>query len=680
MLQSAYFNPFAWKGLSVVLYQQGKIFEALRPMQEVVRLSPEDAEAHSNLGSLFNHIGNKQEAETFLRRAVELRPDFAEGHFNLGNVLKDLGRPHEAEQCYREALHIKPDFVDALCNLGVVLKMTLQPVEAEPFLRSALDLSPGFAEAHFNLGNVLHDQGRLEEAVVSFREAVRLKRDDYPEALSNLGVSLRVLGHYQDAEESLRESLRLMPGNAEVRSNLGVILNELGRSDESESYFREAIRSIPGSTAIRSNLLFLLSASQHHAPDSYLDEARQFGQIVTQMAKRRFDHDAPNPAPGRLRVGFVSGDLRNHPVGFFIEGLANAIDPTRIELLAFPTNLLLDELSERLIPVFTKWQPIFGLEDEVAAKLIHGAGVDILIDLSGHTEHNRLPVFAYKSAPVQISWLGFWASTGVEEMDYLLGDPVVTPPADESCFVEHIWRLPETRFCYTPPSTEVTVREAPVSRHGHVTFGSFNKLNKLTDRVMSVWARILEQVPDARLFLKAKQLDDADVRKGVEARFQHFGIAPERLILRGVTSRFEYLADFNQIDIALDPFPFPGGTTSADALWMGVPVLTLQGDSLISRQGEGIVRSANLSDWIATDEDDYVHKAVNFAQDHQALIQVKQSLRERVMTSPLFDTQRFARNFENAMGSIWGDYCRKAGLVASDAPKLDFSKLVSPSA
>ena len=381
--------------------------------------------------------------------------------------------------------------------------------------------------------------------------------------------------------------------------------------------------------------------------------ARRFGTLAASRVTRAFDHWR-EPAPGQpLRVGLVSGDFGNHPVGYFLEGLLRAADPARIAFLAFPSQPDEDELTARIKPLFAAWQPIHALDDAAAARLIHASGVQVLLDLAGHTAHNRLPVFAWRPAPVQAAWLGYFATTGVAEIDYIIGDPQVTPPAEASHFTETVWRLPETYLCFTPPEIAVEVSELPARTSGHFTFGCFNNLNKINDAVVRVWARVLHAVPNSRLLLKAFQLQDATVRDGIRARFAVLGIMDDRLLTEPPSSRAEYLHDYHRVDIALDPFPYPGGTTTCEALWMGVPVLTLRGNRFLSHAGETFARNAGLADWIAADEDEYVTVAARFAARLESLAGLRARLRDQVLASPLFDAPRFARHFEAALWEMW---------------------------
>jgi protein O-GlcNAc transferase len=358
--------------------------------------------------------------------------------------------------------------------------------------------------------------------------------------------------------------------------------------------------------------------------------------------------------PDRLRVGLVSGDLRIHSVGHFLEGVLSHIDPARIELIAYPTNPYEDELTARIRPFFSAWKPLVGLSDGDAARLIHSDGVHILLDVSGFTAHNRLPVFAWKPAPVQVTWLGLPSTTGIKEMDYVLGDLLAIPAENEHHFTEAVWRMPDSYLCFSAPAYSIEVAPLPALSTGYVTFGSFNNLTKMNDAVVALWARILLSVPNSRLYLKTAQLSNADMCEHILRRFGSYGITAERLLLGGkFGSIADHLSEYNKVDVALDTFPYPGVTTSIEALWMGVPVLTLQGDRFLSLTAKSVAHHAGLPDWVAIDKDDYVAKAISFTTDLERLSALRAGLRQQVLASPLFDAPRFARNLEDALWGMW---------------------------
>jgi predicted O-linked N-acetylglucosamine transferase (SPINDLY family) len=351
-----------------------------------------------------------------------------------------------------------------------------------------------------------------------------------------------------------------------------------------------------------------------------------------------------------------------HPVGFFLEGIVASLDPARVELVAYTTNLQEDSVTSRLRSSFSEWHSLLGVSDEFAARRIRDDGIQVLIDLAGHTGHNRLPLFAWRPAPVQVSWLGYWASTGVQAMDYVLADEVSVPQQHRDQFTESIWYLPDTRLCYTPSADSMGVPLAPLpkSRNGYITFGSFQKLGKINDRVLALWGRVLHVLPDARLRVQNRQKNCPATREQFRERLFAMGIAPERVALEGEVPREAYLAAHADVDIILDTFPFPGDTTTCEALWMGVPTLTLAGETMLGRQGASMLACTGLQDWIASDEADFVAKAIAHAADAERLAHLRQGLRDKIIASPLFDSYRFAQNLQKALHEMWQK--KKAGI------------------
>jgi predicted O-linked N-acetylglucosamine transferase (SPINDLY family) len=638
--------------LGVTLLDQGRLAEAEASLRLALFLKPDYAVAHSNLGVTLQEQGRLTEAEASYRRALIIKPDYAKAYNNLGGTLKDQGRLAEAEASYRRALIIKPDYAEVHNSLGVTLLDQGRLAEAEASLRQALIIKPDYAVAHNNLGVTLQEQGRLAEAEASLRQALIIK-PDYAVAHNNLGVTLRGQRRFAEAEASLRQALIIKPDYAEAYSNLGGTLKDQGRLAEAEASYRQALIIKPDYAEAYSNLLFALSYNPDHRASHYLEEASRYGRMAAKKVEMRFSAWQCVSRPERLRVGFVSGDLRNHPVGYFLESVLAQIDPSRMELIAYPTDYKADELTARITPYFSAWKPLVGLSDKAAAGLIHGDGIHVLLDCSGHTAKNRLPVFAWKPAPVQASWLGYSATTGLAEMDYLLGDPYVTPAGEEGHFTETVWRLPETYQCLTPPDVPLKVGPLPALSSGSITFGSFNNLVKVNDAVVTLWAKVLKAVSGSRLFLKAKQLNDPGVRDTTRQRFAAWGITPDRLVLEGTSQRAKTLEAHNRVDIILSPFPYPGVTTSAEGVWMGVPVITRRGDCFLHHMGESIAHNAGLADWIAEDDDDYVAKAIQHTADLGRLAALRNILRQQVLASPLFDAPRFARHLEAALWGMW---------------------------
>lgn len=622
-----------------LLEDAGQLTQALRLYDQVLRSSPNFARAHLNRGNVLMATGDVAGAIGSFETALLHDPIYYAAHYNLGNALVSAGQREAALAAYRQAIALCPDFVDAEVALGSVLDDLQQFFFAVAHYRRALTLRPGYAEVH-----------------------------------ANLGRSLRELGQFENAMASYRQSVKINPAYAEGHIGLGNVLRDLGQLQESKSCYKRALALDSTSVHARSNLLFLLNYEDNPLT---LPEAQLYGAIVT-MRARQFTQWTQQPDPARcLRIGFVSGDFRDHPVSYFFEEVIASLSlksARRLELFGYSNYFHCDALTESIKAICSGWCLCANLSDETLAQRIHNDAIDILIDLSGHTAHNRLPVFAWKPAPVQATWLGYFGTTGVNEMDYLIADPWTLPAIDEPSFTERIWRLPETRLCFTTPHIEMAVSQLPAKINGYLTFGCFNNLTKVTKPVVALWARVLNAVPHSRLFLKSPQLSEPSVRLKVAEQFAVHGIGPEQLIFEGLSSRKDYLACYGRVDIALDPFPYPGGTTTVEALWMGVPVLTLQGDRFLSRQGLGLLMNAGLPDWIAADPVDYVRRATTHAHDLHALAMLRAALRQQVLASPLFNASDFARHFESALRRMWHVWCAQQAspmnLPASPPPSL----------
>lgn len=411
-------------------------------------------------------------------------------------------------------------------------------------------------------------------------------------------------------------------------------------------------------TGALSALLFSL----HYQPDVSATELarlhRLYGERFEAPLHAAWQAHANDPDPERpLRVGFVSADFHRHPVGYFMVNVLDALDRAQVNAYLYANQGVHDDFTERFQAAATVWREVKGLDDDALAQRIRDDAIDILVDLSGHTAGERLMVFARKPAPVQVTYLGYFDSTGLTAMDYILGNPWVLPEAEEGLYTERPWRLPETHLCYTVSGSKVEVSDLPARQSGSVTFGCFNKFEKVNDRVVACWARILQAVPNSRLLLKARTLDDPEVGAWVRERFAGQGVAPERLILEGTSPHQSYLETYHRVDLALDPYPYNGGTTTMDALWMGVPTLTMQGDRYVAHMSESILRNVGLTDWIAADEDDYVAKAVAYAADLDGLAALRAQLRQRLLASPLCDAPRFAHHLEQALREMWRIWC-----------------------
>ena len=676
-----------------ILLARGNAEEALIAYQKALELEPDYAAAHYNAGNAQASLNDHEAACAAYEKAILLKPDFADAHVALGNALEDTGRRDEAAASYRRALEISPDYAEVHANLGKTLLALGHQDKAMASLQRAVDFMPDDMETLFvlgvtqksrgeleaarsslskleasspenvdykiHLGDTFLELGQLDEAIACYQRAIEIV-PDHAVAHNNLGNAYFNLGQFAEAVASYRRAIELQPDSSYLHGNLGAILKDIGQPLEGLKSIRRSLELAPEDTSVRSNLLFVGHSIEDLSQAELFEEARIFGAVVARRATPETSWNNPPLADRRLRIGLVSADLCFHPVGFFIEGVLRALTARaegNLEFFAYMNYFRTDPVSERIKALCDHWREVFARSDEETARLIRSDEIDILIDLSGHTAKNRLPLFAWKPAPVQVSWLGYFDTTDVAAIDYLIADPWTLPESEEVYFTETIWRLPDTRLCFTPPDIDVTIRPLPALTERQITFGCFNSLHKVSDAVVALWARVLAAVPDSRLFLKARQLYQPAAREAVIEQFGRHGVPQARLILEGPSIRANYLAAYNRVDIGLDPFPYTGGTTTAEALWMGVPVLTLSGQHFLPRQGVGLLMNAGLPEWVASDPDDYVARAAAHAGDLEKLAGLRARLREQVLASPVFDAPRFAMHFEAALRGMWEKWC-----------------------
>ncbi|MDR3476305.1 MAG: tetratricopeptide repeat protein [Devosia sp.] len=701
-IKEAPHNPVFHSNLGVVLLGLGRPAEAVDSYRRALKYDPEAPALYANLGAALLAMDRPADAVQAERRALRLKPGYAVAHAQLARALAALGRGEEAVMSFGQAVASQPGYIDAYVWWGDMLAASDQLEAAAAKYREAAALKPDHAGAHLGLAEVLARLGQHGLAADNFRaaayvrpsarayaglarELVALERPD--EAIDACRTGLRLadepglrqeieallvsLGGAVDAAESgktlsdlerdeaqYRIAVGATPGNPVALANLASALSTLGRLEEAVGYYRQAIEARPDYFFAWSEYLFTINYLGDLGVAEMAAEARRYGELVETRIPPRPHHPNDTNPERRLKVGLVSGDLHAHPVGRFLEAVVAAIDPATIELVVYHNAALTDQLTESLKASMPNWHQIERLSDAELADRIFADGIDILLDLSGHTAHNRLLVFAAKPAPVAASWIGYFATTGLRAIDYVLATRWVIPDDETGQWVERPWHLPETYLCFSPPRLHVPLAPPPAFANGYVTFGSANNINKLNDRTAACWAEVLKAVPASKLLLRSRPLKDAAVAEQVRARFEALGIAPDRLLLSAAENDYgRHLGRYNDVDIALDPFPYAGGTTTVEALWMGVPVLTLRGDRYVAHMGENILHNLEMPDWIAADIADYVAKAQAFAAAPEALAAQRQNLRHRLMVSPLCDAPRFARNFETACRGMWRKWC-----------------------
>jgi predicted O-linked N-acetylglucosamine transferase (SPINDLY family) len=673
----------AWHLLGVIHAQTGKRELAVECISRALTAKPDWAEAQANLGNALREQGKADEAVRFLRRALQLKPNYADAHNNLGLALAAQGKLEEAVACYGRALELRPGYVEARSNLGAAFQAQGKLDEAAACYRGAVQLKPDYAIGHNNLGLALTAQGKMEEAVACFRRAIE-QQPAYAEAHNNLGTALWNQGKVHDpvagkvpsqqviaappkgrlpsAEEIDRQSLRFEPNDADA-----IVLTEQGKLDEAIACFRRALELKPDYADAHSNLLLALqyctgitlkALAEAHADFDrrHAGKKDEGGRMKAEGGKTAVHPSSfilhPSPC-GPLRLGFVSPDLGRHPVGYFLVRVLENLGPQEFETICYSDRNVKDDLTHRLQAAATQWREVHGLSDERLAERIGSDRIDILFDLAGHTAHNRILVFARKPAPIQVTWAGYAGTTGLKAMDYILADRHEIPPEAEVHYCERVLRMPDGYVCYDPPGYAPAVRPLPAQERGYVTFGSFNNPAKIGRQVIEVWAEVLRRVPQSRLRLKYKWMNAPSIAKRLTETFADRGIDPPRLEILGLSPHAESLAEYHRIDLALDPFPYNGGLTTCEALWMGVPVVTCPGETFAGRHSLSHLSNVGLTETIARDLDDYVDLAVSLAGNLPRLAALRAGLRQRMAASPLCDGKRFAENLASILRGVW---------------------------
>ncbi|MBK1647613.1 tetratricopeptide repeat protein [Rhabdochromatium marinum] len=644
--------------------QEGELVAAVAAYDQVLELKPDFAEVHNNRGNALSGLGWLEDALASFDAALRFAPTDPITHFNRGNVLRALALPTQALDAYEAALNLNAEFAEAHLNLGLTLKGLGRLEDALTSLDAALRLKPGLAAAHNNRGIVLKEMGRLDEALAAYDAALSL-RPDFAKAHNNRGGVLKDLGRSTEVLAACDAALHIQPDLAEAHNMRGYILLVTGQVDEAVAAHATAVNLKPDYAQAHSNRLFALLYREKTANGVILSAAQQFGTQFDQPTVG-INHPNARQPERRLRVGYVSGDFRCHPVGRFLQSVLPYHDPAEVEVYCYSTQAARDDLTDRLEACVHRWKTLVGLDDRAAAARIRADAIDILIDLSGHTAHNRLLVFAQRPAPVQVTWLGYSGTTGLAAMDYILADRFVVPDHQEQNFTEQVWRLPNSYLCFTPPDVFAEV-EPPQSQARSVVFGSFNNLAKLSPQTVALWAKVLDRVPESQLILKDKALTQMPVRREVLSRFAAQGVDFGRLQLMGSTSRLEHFARYNRIDVALDPTPYAGTTTTAEALWMGTPVVTFSGETWVARVGESILNTIGLPELVAHTEEDYIAMAATLAADAERRAWLRMNLRAMLTASPFCDGQGFTRDLEAAYRGMWRRWCAGENKTAPDA-------------
>jgi protein O-GlcNAc transferase len=625
-------------------------------LRQAFRLKPEDPDIHNNLGSALQDNGNLDEAIAVFRDGVRLKPNEAEICNNLGNALNEKGEFSEATDFCLRAMQLRPEYPGAFNNLGNALRGLRQLEKALVAYRRAIELKPDYVEAHMNLGIVMHDLGRLDEAIEACGQAIRFE-PTCAAAHYNLGNMLQRQGRILDSIAAHREAIRLRPNYAMAYCNLAGALMDMGELDESLAASETAAQLNPDSALVFSNLVFFGLLHPDFDAGRNLEVARRWAAQFELPLAGEIHPYANDRSPGRrLRIGYVSPDFREQAVGRFLVQLIPNHDREKVEVFCYSDVRAGDTLTAKFRQWADGWRDSSSWSDSELAGRIRADQIDILMDLALHTNGNRLLVFARKPAPVQTTWLGYPGTTGLASMDYRLTDRYLDPPGEEDEFYsEKSVRLPHCFWCYGPnvPATEVSL--LPALSAGCVTFGCLNNHPKVSGAVLDLWASVLSAVPNSRMVIYMMP----DRQRSTIARFSDAGVEANRIDFVTRQPMGKYFEEYRRIDIALDPFPYAGGTTTCDALWMGVPTVTLRGRTAVGRGGVSILSNVGLGDWIAQNPAQYVSIAKEMAKNLPKLAELRAGLRSQMEKSPLMDGEQFAADMEATYREMWKNWCQR---------------------
>jgi len=621
-------NISAYNNLGTLFRDQKNFDQAITYYQQALKLEPKYVEGYVNLGTAYREQGQVTEAIACYQHALSLNPRHLGAYYQLGIAWQEQAHLAEAITCYQTILSLDPQYVRAYNELGRILQKQKQYSEALAYYQQALHLSPQSAEIHYNLGNLLDEQEQFSEAQEHYQQALRFQ-PNWVEAYYNLGGIFSKQANLNQAIACYQQVLTLHPNQVDAHNNLAEALKNLGRIEEAIQHYRRALELRPNYPLVHSNLLLALNYLENLERATLFAEHQLFNQQYSRVGlSPRNEHRRGR----KIKIGYLSPDLRRHPVAYFIEPILAHHNHQQFEIFCYYTHKQSDEVTSRLQRYSDHWLNAVEFTEEALAEQIRCDQIDILVDLAGHTAGNRLLVLARRPAPVQVTYLGYPNTTGLTAIDYRITDDYVDPPKVSEPFnSETLVRMPGSYFCYAPPVEAPPVNPLPMLTTSYFTFGSLNGYHKLNFKLFSRWAAILKAVPNSKLLIKTKVI--ADISQLLQEQFAKLGIAPERLILEGATPYPLYLTTYHRIDLALDSYPFTGGLTTCEALWMGVPVVTLVGERPASRQGLSLLSTLGLTNLITYTPEEYFEQCVKLSYQPEYLTELRSQMRERMQAA-----------------------------------------------
>jgi len=668
----------------VILLKKNNLVLAIQQFKKSIEINQNFPDAYYNLGTTLFKSTKFKDALPYFKEAINQKKDYFEAHFNLAESYKNLDMMEEAISSFKECLNYQINDFETYNNLGLVYHKLNKFDDALNNFNKCLNINPDYFQAYNNIGVLYLDNNKLDDAIIFFNKCIKIKID-FVEAYNNLGMALHKKKKYLQAISILQKAIQIDPKlnnlytnlanslkyagkifeaidilkkeiqhneSSEVLENLAGCYCSIGEVEEGINIYRKILEKKEGTVSIYENYIFNLNYLEKLNYQEYFDvinKIRGFFKKYDFNDKKILINDNKN-----IKIGFISGDFRNHAVGYQVLDVIKYLseDP-QLELYAYYNDIEEDDLNKKFKSLFKYWRDIKNLNSLSVLKQIKSDQIQILIDLSGYTAGNRLEIFFNKPSPIQISWAGYLASTGLKEIDYIIADPhTINVEQEKEQFVEKVLKFKDSWSVLTPAENIVVNKMIPALKNGYVTFGSFNNLKKINKNIIKLWSRILFNLNDSKLILKTFQLNDEMFKEYFEKLFIKNGVKKEQLIFEGDSDRDDLLNRYNTIDIALDTFPYNGGTTSLEASWMCVPILTKKGNSFLSKCGESVNINLGLADWICNDDDDYVFKAIMFAKNLDKLQKTKDYLINNRNKCKLFDSKEFADQLSNSFRKI----------------------------
>jgi predicted O-linked N-acetylglucosamine transferase (SPINDLY family) len=671
-----------------------QLVEAKNYYLKAFEFNNKSIEALTNLGWVNKELGNIEESESFLLKALELNPNDMDINYLLGSIYIDKKEFKKSIPFLEKTLSIDKGFELGRVALSQSLFQINYIEKSKLVLLEGIGLNPNNIDFNFYLGKIEGHLGNLDDAI-RFHGIVANLNPNSEENLISLSILYGKKNNIVEAKKAIQSALKINPknymslchyadllaeeGNNDLAipyyeeiirgnptfyvayNNLGNSLSEIGEIDKSIAVYKKGLDSKEFNVKrqIFTSLFFNLHYSSYYSNEEYFRYLKEFDSFITEGVDK-YSYWLKNTS-SKIKIGFISGDLNEHPVTFFLENIVKNINKDRFELYAYSTNAKEDDFSKKLKNYFSKWKVLEFVNARESAKTIWDDGVEVLIDLSGHTKKNRLDILAYKPAPTQISWLGYFNSTGLSTIDYVLADDSCVFPGEEKFFTEKVYYLPNTRLCFTPAQFNSRRDNyptiTPAQKNGYITFGCYQNLKKINNEVLNVWSKIIKEVPNSKIRIQSRGLANKKAKENLLKRLKENNINLDRLQLVEEIHREDYLNSYSEVDILLDTFPYTGGTTTCEALYMGVPTLTLNGNNMIARQGATFMSCVGLNDWIAETKEEYVSKAIILSKDISNLNIIRMTLRDKMLKSPIANHEVFMKNFEKAILEIYEE-CR----------------------